>query len=55
MTDMTEQEARTAAQLAIGRLLRIGSRPYQEGDIEEFYRLRSVVMEASEILQLNRK
>jgi hypothetical protein len=30
--------------LALGRLFRLGSRPTQEGDIEEWYRIRNVVL-----------
>lgn len=47
---MNEQEARTAMHLAIGRLFRIMSRPYQEGDIEQFYMCEKVVMDAAQVL-----
>ena len=38
----------TAAQLAIGRILRMGARPTQPGDVEEYDRCRAIVMEATE-------
>ena len=31
-------------ELAIGRLLRVGSRPTQPGDIEEYERCRAIIM-----------
>lgn len=46
-------EARAAAHLAIGRLLRIMSRPEQPGDVEEYYRCRSIIMGAAETLGLS--
>ncbi len=48
---MTEREARTAAELAIGRILRLGSRPFQEGDIELFDEARAVLLEAAAALR----
>ena len=44
MTD----DKRALAQLAIGRLLRICSRPYQAGDDDEYMRCRAIVLDASE-------
>lgn len=41
---LSTQERDAAIQMAVGRLLLIGSRPFQEGDLEEFDRIRSVVM-----------
>lgn len=32
------------AELAMGRIFRMMSRPFQEGDVEEFYRCRDIVM-----------
>ena len=52
---MTEEESRTAACLALGRLFRIGSRPFQEGDLEEWENIRRVVLEASEVLNRSEK
>ncbi len=40
-----------AGRLAIGRLLRIGSRPFQEGDHEEFDRIQAIVKEAHDALR----
>ncbi len=45
ITGMSEQERTTLAQLAIGRILRIGSRPYQEGDVEEYERCKRIIMD----------
>jgi len=36
------------AELAIGRILRMGSRPFREGDIEEYERCKAIVMDAAE-------
>ena len=46
-----ESEARAVASLAIGRLLRIGSRPERPGDTEEYFRVRSIIMDASEAIR----
>ena len=35
-------------QLAIGRLLRLGSRPTQPGDIDEYERCRTIILAAAE-------
>lgn len=35
-------------QLALGRLFRIMSRPYQPGDIEQYERCRTIIMDAAE-------
>lgn len=35
-------------QLAIGRIFRIASRPEQPGDIAEYQRCRSIILDASE-------
>jgi hypothetical protein len=48
---VTEQDARQVAQLALGRLFRIGSRPFQEGDVEEYARIRSIVLDCSEVIR----
>lgn len=47
---MSEAEAREAMRLAIGRILRIASRPEQPGDLEEYAKAREVAMEAAEVL-----
>lgn len=33
--------------LALGRLFRMGSRPFREGDIEEYHRLRSIIVDGA--------
>jgi hypothetical protein len=35
-------------QLALGRILRMGSRPYQDGDFAEYERCRAIFMDAAE-------
>lgn len=42
-----EQERHALACLAIGRILRLGSRPEQPGDIAEYDRCRAIVLDAS--------
>lgn len=37
---------RTLAELALGRILRLGSRPFQPGDIEEYDRCRAIIIDA---------
>lgn len=43
--------ARTAADalaaLALGRIFRMGSRPTQPGDVEEYERCRAIIMDAA--------
>jgi hypothetical protein len=46
---MNQQEAEQMMRLALGRLFRIGSRPYQQGDDEQFEMCRRAVMEAAPI------
>ncbi len=36
---------REICQLALGRILRIASRPFQQGDIEEYERCRKIAMD----------
>lgn len=38
-------EAKKIVELAIGRILRLGSRPEQPGDIEEYERCRALILE----------
>lgn len=45
-----EQLAQLAIRLAVGRLLRLGSRPEQPGDAAQFQACRSVALEAAELL-----
>jgi hypothetical protein len=33
-----------AKKLALGRLFRICSRPFQDGDVQEYYRCRDILM-----------
>ena len=43
-TNLTREE-QTAVECAIGRILRMGSRPTQPGDIEEYNRCRGIVID----------
>lgn len=45
---MTSEERMKTFELAMGRILRLGSRPYQEGDIEEYERCRAIIMSLAE-------
>ena len=45
----TPAEAQRLCELAIGRILRLGSRPYQEGDIREYEDARAVLLEFAPI------
>lgn len=45
---MDDDERRSAALLAIGRILRLGSRPARPGDIEDYERCRGVVLDCTE-------
>lgn len=44
---MTNQENATV-QLAIGRILRMGSRPTQPGDVAEYERCRAIILDLCE-------
>lgn len=39
--------AQVLAELAIGRIFRLGSRPTEIGDVEEYERLRAIIMDAA--------
>jgi len=39
-------EERLVVSLALGRLFRMLSRPAQPGDVEEYYRLRAILLDA---------
>lgn len=42
---LSKEEHHAAMNMAIGRLFRLMSRPTQPGDVEQFYRCRSVVLD----------
>lgn len=49
VVEITDADARAGlAQLAIGRLLRICSRPWQPGDDEEYALCRAIVLDSRE-------
>lgn len=35
-------------ELALGRILRIASRPYRDGDLQEYERCRAIILDAAE-------
>jgi len=45
-------QANAAIELAIGRILRMGSRPTQKGDIEMYEKCRRIVFLANDYLEL---
>ncbi len=49
-----EKEANQIMQLAIGRILLLGSRPFKEGDIEDYENARHVFLEASDFIGLKK-
>lgn len=44
MTTMTKQDQK-AVELALGRILRLGSRPTQPGDVEDYERCRAIILD----------
>jgi hypothetical protein len=44
---MNTQDSKTV-ELALGRILRMASRPTQSGDVAEYYRCRSLILDALE-------
>lgn len=47
-----KEEAEQLMNLAIGRIFRLGSRPFQEGDIELYEEAKRVCLHAGEFLGL---
>lgn len=47
---MTKTEAKHLTELAIGRLMRLGSRPTQEGDDRQFAQCKHIIERANEVL-----
>jgi hypothetical protein len=45
---LSPRERQRVAELALGRILRMGSRPSQPGDVEEFDRCRAIITAAVE-------
>jgi hypothetical protein len=45
---MEPAERQRAAELALGRIFRMGARPSQPGDVEEYERCRAIILAASE-------
>lgn len=46
-------EGTKAIELALGRILRIAARPFEEGDYDEYDRCRAIIMEAAEDAGIN--
>jgi len=47
---MTEQQRRRAIECALGRIFRLGARPTQPGDIEEYERCRAIILSATDLI-----
>lgn len=43
------RERRVLVQMALGRLFRMGSRPFQLGDHEDYEWVREIIMEESDV------
>jgi len=41
---------KTLIEMAIGRILRLGSRKFKEGDIEQYEKCKWIIMTATEVL-----
>lgn len=50
MESMSKVDLVAALSLSIGRILRMGSRPMEEGDVEMYEKCKLVFMAASEVL-----
>lgn len=48
-----KQQAEKAMQMAFGRILRLGSRPFEEGDIENYETAKSVFLDAADYIALD--
>lgn len=48
--DMTKTEAKHLIEFAIGRLMRLGSRPKQEGDDKQFSQCKYIIERANEVI-----
>lgn len=47
MRDLDEEERR-AVECALGRIFKLGSRPTQPGDVEEYERCRGVILDITD-------
>lgn len=47
---MCKEDLETAINLALGRILRMGARPTQPGDVEMYDKCRDIIIQASEKL-----
>lgn len=48
-----KQEAEQVIRLALGRILSIGSRPFKQGDIEEYEQCKWLILHANEFLNVS--
>lgn len=48
---VTTTDLKTIIKMAIGRVLRMGSRPTQTGDVEQYDRCRWIAITAAEIIK----
>lgn len=49
----TPDELDTLVKMSIGRIFKLMSRPFQEGDIEQFEKAKSVIMSCAEALGMS--
>jgi hypothetical protein len=49
----TRQQAEQIIELALGRILSIGSRPFRNGDFEEYEKCKWLILDADEYLNTN--
>lgn len=49
----SNKQANQAMQLAFGRILRIGSRPSQDGDVQQYEQAKRVFFDAAEFLGID--
>jgi hypothetical protein len=45
---MNDNEEKKIKELALGRILKMASRPSQPGDVEEYERCRAIILDMSE-------
>jgi len=45
---MTDPEKTKLVELALGRIFRMGARPTQPGDVEEYERCRAIILDATD-------
>ncbi len=51
----SQQQAHSTAALCIGRIVNLGSRPFQEGDVEKYEDAKSIFLDAMDFLGVTDK